>query len=119
MMVQATCTDNERIIRASNMGGPTQEINVIYTDMESSRQVYLGGFDLSSEDICRERSLLDKHNDVFSKDGDDIGYCDAIPHQIVTVDDRPIRVPHRRIHPNQWEEVKAHLEKGLKLGVLQ
>ena len=119
MMVQATCTDNERIVRASNIGGPTREINVIYTDMESSPQVDLGGLDLSEEELRRLRSLLDKHNDVFSKDGDDIGYCDAIPHQIVTVDDRPIRVPHRRVHPNQWEEVKAHLEKWLKLGVLQ
>ena len=56
---------------------------------KAHRQLIWEGLDFSEEDLRRVRSLLDKHNDVFSKDGDDIGYCDAIPHQIVTVDDRP------------------------------
>ena len=116
---------HEMMVRAPSelielAGGPTQEINVVYTDMESSPQVDLGGLDLYEEDLRKVRSLLDKHNDVFGKDGDDIGYCDAIPHQIVRGDDIPTRVPHRRIHHNQWEEFIAHLEKWLKkLGVLQ
>ena len=65
------------------------------------------------------KTLLIKHKDVFSRDSDDIGYCNAVPHQILTMDDRLVRVPHRRVHPNQWEEVKVYLKKWLKLGVLQ
>ena len=63
-----------------------------------------------SEGSCRNNAL---------RDSNDIGYCNAVPHQILTMDDRPVRFPHRRVHPNQWEEVKAYLHKWLKLGVRQ
>ena len=87
--------------------------------VDDSPNLDLGGLDLSDEDLQRVKTLLIKHKDVFSRDSDDIGYCNAVPHQILTMDDRPVRVPHRRVHPNQWEEVKAYLKKWLKLGVLQ
>ena len=87
--------------------------------VDNSPNLDLGGLDLSDEDLQRLKTLLIKHKDVFSRDSDDIGYCNDVPHQILTMDDRLVRVPHRRVHPNQWEEVKVYLKKWLKLGVLQ
>ncbi|PIK36839.1 Retrovirus polyprotein [Apostichopus japonicus] len=34
-------------------------------------------------------------------------------------DDTPIKVPHRRIPPHEWQEVREHLEKLLKQKVIQ
>ena len=71
--------------------------------------------DLSDKERQIVRKLLVKQKGVFSKYRNDIGYCDVVPHQIVTLNDRPVRVSH----PNQWEEVKAHLQTLLKLEVVQ
>ena len=50
---------------------------------------------------------------MFSKDDYDVGTVNAgIEHTIPTVDDRPVKVPYRRIPPNQWYEeniYKRHL----------
>ena len=119
--MSSACAEDSRIYASVNCKGegPSGRTGCTESGVDSLPSVDLGGLDLSDEELQRVRMLLVKHKDVFSKDEHDIGYCDAVPHQIVTLDDRPVRVPHRRVHPNQWKEVKAHLQKWLKLGVLQ
>ena len=116
------------VVEIVELTNPTTEVDVNEVtvqhatkecSVDNSPNLDLGGLDLSDEDLQRVKTLLIKHKDVFSRDSDDIGYCNAVPHQILTLDDRPVRVPHRRVHPNQWEEVKVYLKKWLKLGVLQ
>ena len=119
IIIQSACAEDCRISESVNGEGLSGQTGSTESGVDSLPSVDLGGLDLSDEELQRVRMLLVKHKDVFSIDENDIGYCDAVPHQIVTLDDRPVRVPHRRVHPNQWEEVKAHLQKWLKLGVLQ
>ena len=40
-------------------------------------------------------------------------------HTINLTDDVPIKVPHRRIPPNQIEEVKRHIQKLLNQGIIR
>lgn len=74
---------------------------------------------LDSGRLQQLEDLIQKHYQRFSKDEFDLGYCDKIQHKISLVDDRPVRVPHRRIPPHQWEEVREHLQKSLQQGIIK
>ena len=74
---------------------------------------------LTEEQKQRLVSVLEKHQDVFSKNADDLGFTDTVQHKILTTDDVPVKLPHRRIPPNQIEEVKLHIKKLLQQGVIR
>lgn len=48
---------------------------------------------------------------VFSQGEDDLGFCSEVSHNINTTDNIPVKVPHRRVPPHQWDEVRRHLQK--------
>lgn len=58
--------------------------------------------DLNKEQQEAIESVISRHLSAFSISDEDIGYCDEISHRIITVDDTPVKVPHRRIPPHQW-----------------
>ena len=53
--------------------------------------------------------FLTRNQDVFRTEGND-GECKTVEHEIYD-DGVPVRLPPRRIPPNLWTEVKAHLDK--------
>ena len=77
------------------------------------------GSGLTEEEHGQLRSALQEYCNTFSNSDDDLGFCTKIQHRIRTTDDIPVKVPHRRILPNQWPEVRDYLEKSLKLGIIQ
>ena len=78
------------------------------------------GDGLNQEQKLKLECLLKKHQKVFSKDDYDVGTVNAgIEHTIPTVDDRPVKVPYRRIPPNQWSEVREYLQKALDKEVIR
>lgn len=77
------------------------------------------GENLSVEEKERLISILNTHQDVFSKNSDDLGFTDTVKHKILTSDEVPIKLPHRRIPPNQIEEVKSHIQTLLKQGIIR
>lgn len=74
---------------------------------------------LTPEQEQQVRNLVMKFDDIFSKSEDDIGFCNKIEHRIPTEDNIPVRIPHRRIPPNQWSEVREYLQNALKMGVIR
>ena len=46
--------------------------------------------------------VVEGYQSTFSKNDDDLGFCDLVEHKIVTADERPIKIPHRRVLPHQW-----------------
>ena len=74
---------------------------------------------LSHDQRMRLESLLNKHQDIFSKNETDIGYCDKIKHRIDLTDEVPFKQPHRRIPPSMIDEVRQHLEQLLASGVIR
>ena len=47
------------------------------------------------------QQTLSKYQTTFSKDDDDIGLCNLVEHKVDLTDDRPIKIPHRRVPPHQ------------------
>jgi transposase InsO family protein len=77
------------------------------------------GGDLSSDQKGSLESLIAKHSSVFSMSDNDIGLCEGVTHVIRTTDYNPVRVPHRRIPPSQWPEVRDYLQKALDSGIIR
>ena len=75
--------------------------------------------DLTEPQQERLQQVIGKYQSTFSKDEDDIGFCDLVKHKIVTTDDKPIRVPHRRVPPHQWQEVRDYIQKSLDQGIIR
>ena len=55
---------------------------------------------------------------VIASSKDDLGCTDAVKHRISTSDDQPVAEPYRRFPPTQLDEVKEHLKKLLRTGVI-
>ena len=64
-------------------------------------------------------TLIEKYKDSFSKSDEDIGYCDPVKHRIITTDDVPVKLPHRRVPPHQWPEVRESLKRMLDSGIIR
>ena len=69
-------------------------------------------FDGTDGQRARLQALLNRYAHGFTKDGDDLGYTDAVKHRVHTTDDAPVAQPYRSVPPNQLQEVKEHI-KGL------
>ena len=67
----------------------------------------------------RLQQVIGRYQSTFSEDEDDLGFCDLVKHKIVTKDDKPIPVPHRRVPPHQWPEVQDYIQKSLDQGIIR
>ena len=74
--------------------------------------------DLSKEQKYQGRKLLLEYQDIFSKGEDDIGFCPHVKHRIDLTNETLFKIPHRRIHPSMFEEVKQHLKNILACGII-
>ena len=79
----------------------------------------IGEMDFTGDQRKKLDDLFAKHIDAFTLTDDDVGYTSTITHNIHLTDDVPIKVPHRRIPPNQIEEVKRHIQKLLNQGIIR
>ncbi len=79
-------------------------------------QVDMGG---TPEQQVQLKAVLEKYLGVFALDDDDLGYTDKVQHEIHLTDDVPVNQPYRRVPPNQYQEVREHITKLLKKGVVQ
>lgn len=56
---------------------------------------------------------------MFATEDEDLGYTDKVQHEIHLTDDIPVTQAYRRIPPTQYSEVREHIGKLLKMGVIQ
>ena len=63
--------------------------------------------------------LIQKHDDVFSKNQFDVGFCDRVPHKIPTIDERHTSEPYSRIPPHCVQEVRDLLQNLLDQGIIR
>ena len=57
--------------------------------------------------------------DVFSKNDLDLGKCNILKHSIKITDPQPFKERYRRILPHLYEELKAHLQEMVEVGVIR
>ena len=56
---------------------------------------------------------------VFAKDSSELGYTDAVEHEIKLSDNTSFKYHHRRVPPGQIEEFRQALQKLLTAGVIK
>ena len=78
-----------------------------------------------SEARCSEaqkgqlRGLFEEFRDVLTTEDGKVGYTDRVRHRIPLVDDKPVAQTYRRIPPNQYEEVRKHIQELLDKQVIR
>jgi len=84
-------------------------------------QTLLDGVDDSiPESACLAlKTILMKHQDVFSQNENDLGRTNIIMHHIDTGDARPVRQPLRRYPPAHLEAISEHVDNMLKQGTIE
>nr|XP_005753425.1 PREDICTED: uncharacterized protein LOC102210120 [Pundamilia nyererei] len=55
--------------------------------------------------------LVEKYESIFSKDKMDCGEATDVVHKIHLVDERPFRLPYRRVPPSQYEKLRTALNE--------
>ena len=74
---------------------------------------------MEPRDAVKVKQLLLDHLTAFSSDEFDLGHCSLIPHEIRVNSHKPIRMPYRRISPNETEEVRELLQDMLNRRVIR
>lgn len=75
-------------------------------NVKSDVEFHIGDVDFTEKQKAQFDAFLKKHSDAFCQNDSDLGHSSLVKHSIKLTDEIPIRVPHRRIPPNQLEEVK-------------
>lgn len=60
-----------------------------------------------------------KYTDVIAVCDEDLGYTNQVKHELPLTDDVPTSQPYFCITPTQFEEVREHISRLLKKGVIQ
>ena len=102
---------NEIIISPDGPNSDEQQKDPIEVDLSEFRG--------SKEQLEKVHVLLNKHRDIFTEDNLDLGDTLTVTHRFVTKTEEPIAQTFRRIPPNQFEEVKRHIEDLLQVGIIQ
>ena len=81
--------------------------------------VLLDNFPGTEAERREAERIFREYADVFSHKGEELGCMTTVHHRIHTEDDIPVNQRYRRIPPNQFEEVKEHLQVLLERGVIR
>lgn len=63
--------------------------------------------------------VIQKYEGVFSKDKLDCGHAKDFVHKIHLTDDRPFRLPHRRVPPGQYQKLREALSEMEEKGIIR
>ena len=83
-------------------------------------QIDISGASRYGEEFHQKaKELFTKYHTTFSKDDMDLGRATSVKHHIVLTDPIPFKERYRRIPPQLYDEVKAHLQDMLRLGAIR
>ena len=79
------------------------------------------GSGLTEDEALKVQDLVDQKLQAFlvHDDDDDQGDCDAVVHSIRLKDQETFKLPHHKIPPTQWDEVREYLKKALDRGIIR
>lgn len=72
-------------------------------------------------DLWRDRlfQIIERHESVFSRDKMDCGEAPDFVHKIHLVDERPFRLPYRRVPPSHYEKLRTALNEMEEKGIIR
>ena len=103
----------------------SSEPNSENSEGEDDRPWILNLLDLSGLEDWPEhlqieaKEMLKRNEKTFSKNGLDMGRTNLVKHHIKLTDPIPFKEAYRRIPPQMYEEVKAHIKEMLDLGAIR
>ena len=71
------------------------------------------------EEQVKAKELIKKYQDIFALKDTELGHTKLIKHEIKLLDDKPFKERYWRIPPQQFEEVRKHLEEMVNIGAIQ
>ena len=71
------------------------------------------------EEQVKAKEFIKKYQDIFELKDMELGHTKLIKHEIKLLDDKPFKEQYRRIPPQQFEEVRKHLEEMVNIGAIQ
>ena len=113
--------DMEEDIKTQNQNSDNANEN----SMEDDGSWILDLIDLSGlenwpEHLQKEaKEMLKRNAKVFSKTDMDMGRTNLVKHHIKLTDPVPFKEAYRRIPPQMYDEVKAHIQEMLNLGAIR
>ena len=121
VVVEDLGPDLEEDIKSQNLNSE----NIENTSVEDDGSWILNLIDLSGledwpENLQHEaKEMLKRNAKVFSKDDMDMGRTNLVKHHIKLTDPVPFKEAYRRIPPQMYDEVKAHIQEMLDLGAIR
>ena len=83
-------------------------------------QIDISGASRYGEEFHQKaKELFMKYHTTFSKDDMDLGRATSVKHHIILTNPIPFKERYRRIPPQLYDEVKAHLQDMLRLGAIR
>ena len=83
-------------------------------------QIDISGASRYGEEFHQKaKELFLKYHNTFSKNDMDLGRATSVKHHIVLTDPIPFKERYRRIPPQLYDEVRAHLQDMLRLGAIR
>ena len=66
----------------------------------------------------KAKELIREYQDIFALKDTELGQTKLVKHEIKLLDDKPFKECYRRIPPQQFEEVRKHLEEMINIGAI-
>lgn len=122
-----TCVDSVKgdelcEIQFQRISADTEQVSIDHhPKTPADVQPILDQFSVDGSPEERENlaSLLEKYSFVFATEDEDLGHTDKVKHEIHLTDDIPVTQPYRRIPPTLYSEVREHIGKLLRKGVIR
>ena len=121
VVVEDLGPDSEEDIQPQNLNSENTENPSVEDDGSwILNLVDLSGLENWPENLQHEaKEMLKRNARVFSKDDMDMGRTNLVRHQIKLTDPVPFKEAYRRIPPQMYDEVKAHIQEMLDLGAIR
>ena len=117
--------DMEENIKTQSQSSEDANANSSNTKEEDDGSWILDLIDLSGLENWPEqlqieaKEILKRNAKVFSKTDMDMGRTNLVKHHIKLTDPVPFKEAYRRIPPQMYDEVKAHIQEMLDLGAIR
>ncbi|KAJ8396768.1 hypothetical protein AAFF_G00013670 [Aldrovandia affinis] len=104
-----------------------QEVRLTAVDANlNDRLSSLGLSDLNIDScdasLCSKRELVnlaEEYEDIFSRHSLDCGKAEGVVHRIRLTDDRPFRMPYRRVPPAHYQQLRQVLTEMEEQGIIR
>lgn len=94
------------------------EISQILTDM-GLEDLNLSSCEVSSEWKDKLLQIIEQYESIFSRHKMDCGEATDFVHRIRLVDDKPFRLPYRRVPPCHYDKLRTALNEMEELGIIR